>query len=111
MRARDVRREMARCSSALVGERVGETTRRSGPAEEIVAPRWSASCASCDPILARSQAMQIMSLQGLYELKLRQTLDAEEQVADAAPHMAQEVRNEQLRSALEQHIRQSEGHI
>jgi ferritin-like metal-binding protein YciE len=55
--------------------------------------------------------MQIFSLKGLYELKLRQTLDAEEQVADAGPYMAREVRNEQLRNALERHIRQSEGHI
>jgi ferritin-like metal-binding protein YciE len=55
--------------------------------------------------------MQIMSLQGLYELKLRQTLDAEEQMADAGPHLAREVRNEELQSALEQHIRQSDGHI
>ena len=55
--------------------------------------------------------MQLFSLKGLYELKLRQTLDVEEQVADAAPHLAQAVRNEQLRSALDQHIRQGQEHI
>jgi ferritin-like metal-binding protein YciE len=55
--------------------------------------------------------MQIMSLHGLYELKLRQTLDAEEQMADAGPHMAREVHNEPLRNALEEHLRQSEGHF
>ncbi|HEV7992501.1 MAG TPA: ferritin-like domain-containing protein [Gemmatimonadaceae bacterium] len=55
--------------------------------------------------------MQANSLQDLYELKLQQTLDAEEQVMDAAPHLAQEVQNEQLRSTLQQHIRQSDGQV
>jgi ferritin-like metal-binding protein YciE len=55
--------------------------------------------------------MHVTSLDKLFEIKLRQALDIEEQVADAAPHLAREVRNEQLRNALEQHIRQSAQHI
>jgi ferritin-like metal-binding protein YciE len=55
--------------------------------------------------------MQATSLQDLYELKLQQTLDSEEQVMEAGPELVQEVQNEQLRSALEQHMQQSEGHV
>ena len=55
--------------------------------------------------------MAATSLQDLYEQKLQQILDAEEQILDAGPHRAREVRNDQLRNALEQHLRESEGHV
>jgi ferritin-like metal-binding protein YciE len=51
------------------------------------------------------------SLQDLYHQKLRQLLDAEEQMLDAGPHLAREVEDEQLRIALYQHLRESEAHV
>jgi ferritin-like metal-binding protein YciE len=55
--------------------------------------------------------MDATSLRDLYEQKLQQLLDAEEQMLDAGPHLAREVRNDQLRSALERHVHESESHV
>jgi len=55
--------------------------------------------------------MYVTSLEKLFETKLRQALDIEEQVADAAPHLARAVHNEQLRNALDQHIRHGTQHV
>jgi ferritin-like metal-binding protein YciE len=55
--------------------------------------------------------MPATSLQDLYALKLQLLLDAEQQGLNAMPQLVQQVRNEQLRSALQQHHRQTEGHV
>jgi ferritin-like metal-binding protein YciE len=55
--------------------------------------------------------MPATSLQDLYAQKLQLLLDAEQQGLSAMPQIAQHVRNEELRSALEQHRRETEQHV
>jgi ferritin-like metal-binding protein YciE len=55
--------------------------------------------------------MPATSLQDLYALKLQLLLDAEQQGLNAMPQLVRQVRNEQLRSALQQHHRQTEAHV
>jgi len=55
--------------------------------------------------------MPATSLQDLYAQKLQLLLDAEQQGLNAMPQLVQQVRNEQLRSALQQHHRETEGHV
>jgi ferritin-like metal-binding protein YciE len=52
--------------------------------------------------------MAFNSLQDLYHHKLQIMADAEQQEIQALPRLAQEVRNEQLRQALQQHLQQTQ---
>jgi ferritin-like metal-binding protein YciE len=55
--------------------------------------------------------MQINSLQDLYETKIQLIADAEQQALKAYPRLLQEVRNQQLRQALQTHMQQSERQL
>ena len=55
--------------------------------------------------------MPATSLDDLYSQKLQLLLDAEHQGLDAIPQLAQAVRDPKLRDALQQHRRESEGHV
>ena len=55
--------------------------------------------------------MPATSLQDLYTQKLQLLLDAEQQGLSAMPQLVQQVQNEQLRTALQQHHRQTEQQV
>lgn len=55
--------------------------------------------------------MPATSLDDLYSQKLQLLLDAEHQGLDALPQLAQAVHDPKLRDTLQQHRRESEGHV
>lgn len=55
--------------------------------------------------------MPATSLQDLYVQKLYLLFDAEQQTIEAMPRLVERVQNEQLRTALEQHHRQTSGQV
>jgi ferritin-like metal-binding protein YciE len=55
--------------------------------------------------------MQGESLRDLYVEELRDVLNAEKQLTKALPKMAAAATNEQLRSAFEDHLSVTEGHV
>lgn len=55
--------------------------------------------------------MPATSLDDLYSQKLQLLLDAEHQGLDAIPQLAQAVHDPKLRDTLQQHRRESEGHV
>lgn len=54
---------------------------------------------------------QMTSLQDLYVHELKDIFSAEKQIARALPKLAKAVNSEELRSALEEHLEQTEGQI
>lgn len=55
--------------------------------------------------------MKLASLQDLYVEELKDLYSAETQLVKALPKMAQAASNPQLKSAFEQHLAQTEGHV
>ena len=51
------------------------------------------------------------SLEDLLQDELKDIYDAEKQLTKELPKLAKKASNEQLRSALEQHLQETEGHI
>ena len=55
--------------------------------------------------------MHLNSLNDLYMDELKDLYDAEHQIKEALPKMAQAAHNPDLKAAFEEHLRQTEGHI
>lgn len=55
--------------------------------------------------------MKMQTLKDLYIDELKDTYDAENQIAKALPKMAKEATNEELRAAIEQHLDQTQTQI
>ena len=55
--------------------------------------------------------MKLQSLFDLYLLELRDLYSAEEQIVKALPKVIQNVASEELRTALENHLEETRGHV
>ena len=55
--------------------------------------------------------MKITSLRDLWIDELKDLLNAENQILKALPKMAKAAKNEELRSAFEEHLEQTRGHV
>ncbi len=55
--------------------------------------------------------MKMESLQDLLQDHLKDTYDAEHQIVEALPKMAEAASSRQLKSAFEEHLRQTQGHL
>jgi len=59
----------------------------------------------------RFTALRLESLRDLFIEELRDLYSAETQLLDALPKMAQAATSQQLKSAFEQHLQQTRGHV
>lgn len=55
--------------------------------------------------------MKLTDMKSLFVYELKDLLDAEQRITKALPKMAKAAENNELRSAFESHLRESQGHV